>query len=95
MAPKQAQNDELRAMGSITPVGVILKLCNINYNFFYIHGSMHCNSILIRSNNIIRPRRRKVVAQIRPVPEAAVTVLCTPDDGCVGHPKHVEQFCGK
>ena len=22
--------------------------------------------------------------------EAAVTVLCTPDDGCDGHPKHVE-----
>jgi hypothetical protein len=27
---------------------------------------------------------------IRPVPEAAITVLCTPDDGCDGHPKHVE-----
>ena len=26
---------------------------------------------------------------ILPVPEAAVTVLCTPDDGCDGHPKHV------
>ena len=25
-----------------------------------------------------------------PVPEAAVTVLCTPDDGCDRHPKHVE-----
>jgi len=23
------------------------------------------------------------------VPEAAVTVLCSPDDGCDGHPKHV------
>ena len=33
-----------------------------------------------------RPRWRKVVA----VPEAAVTVLCTADDGCDGHPKHVE-----
>jgi len=29
-----------------------------------------------------RPRWRKVVAQILwPVPEAAVTVLCSPDDG--------------
>ena len=37
------------------------------------------------------PRWRKVVAQILwPVPEAAVTVLRTPDDGCDGHPKHVE-----
>ena len=42
--------------------------------FFYIH----------------RPTWRKVVALILwPVPEAAVTVLCTPDDGCDGHPKHV------
>ena len=40
---------------------------------------------------LIRPRWRKVVTRIlRPVPEAAVTVLCTPDDGCNGHPKHVE-----
>ena len=38
------------------------------------------------SNVAVRPRWRKVVA----VPEAAVTVLCTPDDGCNGHPKHVE-----
>ena len=38
-----------------------------------------------------RPRWRKVVARIlRPVPDAAVTVLCSPDDGCDGQPKHVE-----
>jgi hypothetical protein len=44
----------------------------------------------------ICPCWRKDVAQILwPVPEAAVTVLCTPDDGCDGHPKHVEWFCGK
>ena len=35
---------------------------------------------------LIRPRWRKDVA----VPNAAVTILCTPDDGCDGHPKHVE-----
>ena len=41
-------------------------------------------------------RWRKVVAQILwPVPEAAVTVLCTPDDGCGRHPKHVELLCSK
>ena len=27
---------------------------------------------------------------VRSVPEATTTVLCTPDDGCDGHPKHVE-----
>ena len=40
-----------------------------------------------------KPRWRKIVAEILwPVPEAAVTVLCTPDDVCNGHPKHVEWF---
>ena len=39
----------------------------------------------------IRPSWRKVVALLLwPVPEAAVTVLCTPDDVCDGHPKHVQ-----
>ena len=106
----------------------------------YIHGSVHRNFILIRSNKmqqyagiyllqnystcfgclshpssgvhkivtaasgtghnirvttflqrgLIRRRWRKVVTRILwPVPEAAVTVLCTPDDGCDGHPKHI------
>ena len=27
------------------------------------------------------------------VPEAVVTVLCTPDDGCCWHPKHVQWTC--
>jgi len=37
------------------------------------------------------PRLKEVAAQkIWPVPEAVVTVLCTPDDGCGWHPKHVE-----
>jgi len=37
------------------------------------------------------PRWREAAAQkILPVPEAVVTVLCTPDDGFGWHPKHVE-----
>jgi hypothetical protein len=37
-----------------------------------------------------RPLWKKVVPQIlRPVPEAAGTVLCTPDVGRNGHPKYV------
>jgi hypothetical protein len=31
-----------------------------------------------------------VGGRLLPVPEAAVTLLCTPDDGCDGHPRHVE-----
>ena len=38
------------------------------------------------SNN----RRLLLRYVICPVPEAAVTVLCTPDDGYDGHWKHVE-----
>jgi len=36
------------------------------------------------------PRWREVAV---PVSEAVVTVLCTPDDWCVWHPKHVEWTC--
>jgi len=40
------------------------------------------------------PRWREVAAQkLWPVPEAVVTVLCTPDDGCGWHPKHVQWTC--
>jgi len=36
-------------------------------------------------------RWKEVAAQkIWPITEAAVTVFSTPDDGCCGHPKHVE-----
>ena len=44
-----------------------------------------------RQRGLIRPCWRKVVAlTLWPVPEAAVTVLYTPDDGYDRHPKHVE-----
>ena len=40
------------------------------------------------------PRWREVAAlKLWPVPEALVTVLCTPDDRCGWHPKHVEWTC--
>ena len=42
------------------------------------------------------PRWKKVAAPITwPVLEAVVTVLCTPDDGCGQHPKHVQWSCSK
>ena len=37
--------------------------------------------------------REAAAKKIWPVPEAVVTVLCTPDDGCGRHPKHVEWTC--
>jgi len=41
-------------------------------------------------SGLIRPRWWKVVVlTLWPVPEAAVTFQCTPDDGCDGHPNHV------
>jgi len=36
---------------------------------------------------LIRPRWKEVAV---PLLEAAVTVFSTPDDGCCGHPKHVQ-----
>ena len=52
-------------------------------------GTGHSISVTTFLRSGLRPRRRKVVTLI-PVPVAAVTVLCTPDDGCDGHPKHVD-----
>ena len=37
--------------------------------------------------------RESAAQKIWTVPEAVVTVLCTPDDGCGWHPKHVEWTC--
>ena len=34
--------------------------------------------------------QRGQIGHVRPVPKAAVTVSCTPDDGCDGHPEPVE-----
>jgi len=43
---------------------------------------------------LVWPRWREVGAQkILPVPEAVVTVLCTLDDGCGWHSKHVQWTC--
>jgi len=77
--------------------------------FFYVYGSMHRWSILITVQRdakqsslfIILQRGKDSLAtleggsctKIWPVPEAAVTVLCTPDDGCGWHPKNVEWTC--
>ena len=64
-----------------------------------VHKTVTAPSGTGHSNNIAttflqrgqRPRWRKIVPLLLlwPVPEAAVTVLCTPDNGCDGHPKHV------
>ena len=73
---------------------------------FYIHGSVHRNSILknpTRYNNmqvfiyLLQNYSTCFGCQSHPssgvhktVTAASGTVLCTPDDGCDGHPKHVE-----
>lgn len=46
MAPKQAQYDELRAMGSISPVGVVLKICNTNYDCSQLDYGETCNFLV-------------------------------------------------
>jgi len=56
-----------------------------------------CGTVQLPLSNVAKlpwPRWREVAAQkIWPLLEAVVTVLCTPDDGCVWHPKHVEWTC--
>ena len=58
-------------------------------------GTDHSNSATTFLQRDHWPRRRKLLLRLRPVPEAAVTVLCTPDDGCDGHAKYIEWICSK
>jgi len=55
------------------------------------------STVQLTLSNVARlawPRWWEVAAQkLWPVPEAVVTVLCTPDDECGWHPKHVEWTC--
>ena len=50
------------------------------------------SSTTFLQRGLIRHARGKLLNcyVIWPVPEAAVAVLCTLDDGCDGRPKHVE-----
>jgi len=67
-------------------------------SLIYINNSpARCNtkqSIYYTASSLAGPRWREVAAQkIWPVPEAVVRVLCTLDDGCGEHSKHVEWTC--
>ena len=70
---------------STTPI--IRSTQNCNYSLRY------CTATSLQRGQAW-PRWREVAAQkIWPVPEAVVTVLCTPDDWCGWHLKHVEWTC--
>ena len=50
-----------------------------------------CPSSEVTVNVLIWSRLKKFAPHlVLSVPEAATTVLCTPDDGCDGCPKHVQ-----
>ena len=48
--------------------------------------------VQLPSSNVAKLASKRCT-KIWPVPEAVVTVWCTPDDGCGWHPKHVEWTC--
>ena len=60
--------------------------CKITLHISDVHRTHHQEYINLQ----LQPLVQVIVSEQRPLPEAAVTVLCTPDDGCGGHPKHVE-----
>ena len=71
---------------STTPI--IRNTQNCNYNLLYCTATSlqrgHVNLATLEGDSCIK---------IWPVSEAVVTVLCTPDDRCSWHPKHVEWTC--
>jgi len=70
---------------STTPI--IRSTQNCNYNLRY------CAAISLQRGQAWPCWRKVAAKKIWPVPEAVVTVLCSPDDGCSWHPKHVEWTC--
>ena len=57
--------------------------------FIYCKFTVHVSGVhRTHHQEYIKLKLQPLVQVI--VSEAAVTFLCTPDDGCDGHPKHVE-----
>ena len=72
---------------STTPI--ISSTQNCNYSLRYWSYFLCSYLPPTWSNSLAWPRCKEVAA----IPEAVVTVLCTPDDGCGWHPKQVEWTC--
>jgi len=70
---------------STTPI--IRSIQNCNYSLRY------CAATSLQRGQARPCWREKAAQKIWPVPEAVVTVLCTGDDGCGWHPKHVQWTC--
>jgi len=68
-----------------------------SYNFVYIRITQNCNYSPRYCAASSLQRGQASLATLEggscTVPEAVVTVLCNPDDGCGWHPKHVEWTC--
>ena len=70
--------------------------CNTKQCIYYSASSFYMFRVLPPSN-MVKLNLATLVGgsctKIWPVPEAVVTVLCNPDEGCGWHPKHVEWNC--
>ena len=66
---------------STTPI--IRSTENCNYSLRY------CAATSLQRDQVVTFEGGSRTQNMWPVPEAVVTVLCTPDDGCGWHPKHV------
>ena len=76
---------------------IIRSTQNCNYSHWYKSYVRPATSLQrgqIRSRNLATLEWGSYT-NIWLVPVAVTTVLCTPDDGCGRHPKHVEWHCSK
>ena len=73
--------------------------CNTKQSIYYSASSFYMFRVsatpIIRSTQTCNlpstwPSLEIAAQKIWPVPETVVTVLCTPDDGCCWHPKHIK-----
>ena len=63
------------------------------WNTPIISSIQNCNDSILYSSYFLCSCLPPTWPSCCTVPEAVVTVLCAPDNGCVWHPKHVEWTC--
>ena len=101
--PNLSQNKQRKVRNNNDILYNIIFVTKNCKELFYVYDSVHHWSILIIVQREITQSSIFIILQvnstcfgrqkIRPVPEVIVTVLCTPDDGCGWHSKHVQWTC--
>jgi len=75
-------------MFRVSTTSIIRSTQNCNYSLYW-----SCCAVQLLVSNVAKLCKEVAAQKICPVPEAVVTILYNPDDGCGWRPKHVVWTC--